>query len=158
MDIQVSSNFERLLFEATLRDAAAVRRSMGGLRQSGAFTIDAGPLERIREAFDAGRSSVAQTAAAISGTWQASGYLLDPHAAAAMHVARPRMDGAVPMVVLATAHPAKFPAAVSEASGITPRLPEALSGLMEKDEKFTVLPSTLKMVEDYITRHARAAV
>ena len=157
MDIQVSSNFERLLFEAAGRDAEAVRRSMSGLRQSGAFTIEDGPLQQIRGKFDAGRASVAETAAAIRESLQGSGYLIDPHGATAMHVARRRLGGATPMVVLATAHPAKFPAAVEAACGVRPRLPDILSGLMEKDERFTVLPSTLKMVEDHIGRHARAA-
>ncbi|TIT19094.1 MAG: threonine synthase, partial [Mesorhizobium sp.] len=67
------------------------------------------------------------------------------------------VDGAVPMVVLGTAHPAKFPAAVEAASGITPALPAWLGALMTADEKYTVLPSDLKMVEDYVGRHTRAA-
>jgi threonine synthase len=158
MDIQISSNFERLLFEAAMRDAGTVRRSMAGLAQSGAFTIEAGPLVRIRGSFDAGRSTMAETAATISRTLAASGYLLDPHTATAMRVAEDRADPAVPMVVLATAHPAKFPAAVEAACGERPPPPEILSGLMEKEEKFTVLPSTLEMVEDHIGRHARAAI
>jgi threonine synthase len=157
MDIQLSSNFERLLFEATGRDAAAVRRSMAGLKQSGAFTIETGPLTRIRDEFDAGRSTVAETADTIRATLKASGYLLDPHTAAAMRVAKAAAVAATPMIVLATAHPAKFPHAVEKASGINPLLPDWLSGLMSAEEKFTVLPSNLKMVEDYISRHARAS-
>jgi threonine synthase len=156
MDIQISSNFERLLFEATDRDSNAVRRYMGSLKQSGAFTIDAAPLAKIRAEFDAGRSTVDETAKTIRDTLEKSGYLLDPHTAAAVHVAR-EAKGPTPMVILGTAHPAKFPAAVEAACGVVPALPEWLSGLMEREERFTVLPSDLKMVEDHIVAHARAA-
>ena len=156
MDIQVSSNFERLLFEAAGRNPAQVRRYMEGLKQSGAFTIEAAELEKIRGEFDAGRSTTAETAAAIGATLAASGYLLDPHTANAVHVAD-KHAGAVPMVVLGTAHPAKFPAAVEAACGIAPALPAWLCGLMSAEENYTVLPSDLKMLEDYVGRHARAA-
>ena len=157
MDIQVSSNFERLLFEAAGRDAATVRRYMNGLKQSGTFTIETGEIARIRAEFDAGRSDVGEVAAAIRSTLEASNYLLDPHTAAAMHVAVGKAVSAIPMVVLGTAHPAKFPAAVEEACGVSPTLPAWLGSLMSADEKYTVLPSDLKMVEDYVTRHTRAA-
>ncbi|TGV31193.1 threonine synthase, partial [Mesorhizobium sp. M8A.F.Ca.ET.142.01.1.1] len=83
MDIQVSSNFERLLFEAAGRNAETVRRYMNGLKQSGAFTIEEGELKRIRAEFDAGRASVDEVAATIRATLEASDYLLDPHTAAA---------------------------------------------------------------------------
>ncbi|MEO9339957.1 threonine synthase [Mesorhizobium sp. SB112] len=156
MDIQISSNFERLLFEATGRDSNAVRRYMSSLKQSGAFTIDAAPLAKIRAEFDAGRSTMEETAKTIRDTLEKSGYLLDPHTAAAVHVAH-ETQGSTPMVILGTAHPAKFPAAVEAACGVVPALPEWLSGLMEREERFTVLPSDLKMVEDHIVRHARAA-
>jgi threonine synthase len=156
MDIQVSSNFERLLFEASGRDAAAVRRYMGSLRQSGAFTIEAGAMAAIRAEFDAGRAAEAEIADTIRATRDRSGYLLDPHTAAAVHVAGTRR-GSAPMVILGTAHPAKFPAAVNAACGQSPALPSWLADLMEREEKYTVLPSDLKMVEDYVGRHARAA-
>jgi threonine synthase len=157
MDIQVSSNFERLLFESCGRDPAIARRLMAGLKQSGAFVIEKEQLEAIRAEFSAGRSSMAETAATIRATLASSGYLLDPHTATAMHVAAARADTATPMVVLATAHPAKFPAAVEEASGVAPKLPAWLDGLMQREENFAVLPSQLKMVEDHISRHTRAA-
>ena len=156
MDIQVSSNFERLLFEASQRDAEAVRRQMEGLKQSGGFAIEAGTLAAIRRDFEAGRSSEAQTAATIRETLVGSGYLLDPHSAAAVSVARRREKSDTPMVILATAHPAKFPAAVLAACGIDPSLPAWTGDLMARHEKFTVLPSDLKMVEDHVSRHARA--
>ncbi|RUU00427.1 threonine synthase [Mesorhizobium sp. USDA-HM6] len=157
MDIQVSSNFERLLFEAASRDAATVRRYMNGLKQSGAFTIEAGEMARIRAEFDAGRASVDEVAATIRKTLEKSSYLLDPHTAAAVHVAAAHASGTVPMIVLGTAHPAKFPAAVEAASGIVPALPSWLGDLMTADEKYTILPSELKMVEDYVSRRTRAA-
>ncbi|MER9018815.1 threonine synthase [Mesorhizobium sp. M0898] len=157
MDIQVSSNFERLLFEASGRDASTVRRYMNGLKQSGAFTIEAGEIAKIRSEFDAGRATMDEVAATIRTTLAASGYLLDPHTAAAVHVAAGKGAGEVPMVVLGTAHPAKFPAAVEAASGVSPALPAWLGGLMSAEEKYTVLPSDLKMVEDYLGRHTRAA-
>ncbi|MER8845472.1 threonine synthase [Mesorhizobium australicum] len=157
MDIQVSSNFERLLFEASNRDAATVRRYMAGLKQSGAFTIEAAEIAGMRTEFDAGRADMDEVAATIRSTLANSNYLLDPHTAAAMHVATARAAGAVPMVVLGTAHPAKFPAAVEAASGVSPALPAWLGGLMTFEEKYTVLPSDLKMVEDYVSRRARAA-
>ncbi|TPL07471.1 threonine synthase [Mesorhizobium sp. B2-4-14] len=157
MDIQVSSNFERLLFEASNRDAATVRRYMAGLKQSGAFTIEAAEIARMRSEFDAGRADMDEVAATIRSTLAGSDYLLDPHTAAAVHVASGKVAGATPMVVLGTAHPAKFPAAVEAASGVSPALPAWLGGLMTFEEKYTVLPSDLKMVEDYVGRRARAA-
>ncbi len=156
MDIQVSSNFERLLFEASGRDSAEVGRAMDGLKQSGGFSVDAQTLVAIRENFDAGRASMHETAATIGETLERSGYLLDPHTATAVHVASQRRTDS-PMVVLGTAHPAKFPDAVAAASGVSPVLPNWLSGLMDATERYTVLPSDLKMVEDYVSRHARAA-
>ena len=156
MDIQVSSNFERLLFEVSGRDATVVRRYMAGLRQSGAFIIEPAGLAAIRAEFDAGRSTVAETAAVIRSTLSESGYLLDPHTATGVHVAASHRDMAVPMVVLGTAHPAKFPAAVEAACGVSPGLPAWLAGMMTAEERYTVLPSGIKMVEDYIDRHARA--
>jgi threonine synthase len=157
MDIQVSSNFERLLFEASGRDAETVRRYMNSLRQSGAFTIEAPDLAQIRGGFDAGRATTEEVAATIRSTIRASGYLLDPHTAAGVHVAKSRPQAETPMIVLGTAHPAKFPAAVEAASGVAPALPAWLAGLMETEEKFTVLPSDLKMVEDHVSHRARAA-
>ncbi|KQZ15745.1 threonine synthase [Mesorhizobium sp. Root554] len=157
MDIQVSSNFERLLFEAAGRDAESVRRYMNSLKQSGAFTVESSEIAAIRAEFGAGRADVGQTAATIKETLAASGYLLDPHTAAAVHVAGGQALSGTPMVVLGTAHPAKFPAAVEAACGISPALPAWLAGMMDFDENYAVLPSEVKMVEDYISRRARAA-
>ncbi len=156
MDIQVSSNFERLLFEASGRDAGMVQRCMDGLRQSGSFKIEQGTLAAIRNEFAAGRSLEAETAATIRAVLQNSGYLLDPHTAAGMKVAREQAPGVVPMIVLATAHPAKFPAAVKAASGIEPGLPAWLSDLMNREERFDLLPPDINVLQDHISRHSRA--
>ena len=158
MDIQVSSNFERLLFEAAGRDAAIVRRYMGGLKQAGHFSISENELAAIRAGFDAGRSTTDETAAMIRSTLADSGYLADPHTATAIKVAREHESVSAPMVVLSTAHPAKFPAAVEAACGVSPSLPVWLGNLMERKEKFTVLPSDQKMLENHISRLTRAAV
>lgn len=156
MDIQVSSNFERLLFEAAGRDAAAVRGYMDRLKQSGAFTIAADHLAAIRAEFDAGRSTVEETAATIKRILSHNSYLLDPHSAIGVQVAE-TVAGPSPMVVLATAHPAKFPDAVKSATGIDPALPDWLSDLMARRENYKVLPSDLKMIEDYVSARSRAA-
>lgn len=157
MDIQISSNFERLLFEAGGRNSAEVQAAMDSLKQSGAFTIGARALDAIRTGFSAGRSNMKETAATIASTLAKSGYLADPHTATALKVAAGFGSPDVPMVVLSTAHPAKFPDAVKAASGVYPALPAWLSDLMERQERFTTLSSDLKMVEDHIRTHARAA-
>lgn len=157
MDIQVSSNFERLLFEASGRKATEVRGYMESLKQSGAFAIAPATLAGIRSGFAAGRARLEDTGTTISLMKKNNDYLIDPHTAAAVTVARSKPGSPTPAVILATAHPAKFPEAVSNATGVIPALPEWLSDLGEKPESFTVLPSELKMVEEYVVRHAKAA-
>ncbi|WP_349359657.1 threonine synthase [Stappia sp.] len=156
MDIQISSNFERLLFSAHDRDAGAVRRLMERLRQSGGFALEAGPLGEIRRDFDAGRADEAATAESIARTLRETGYLLDPHTAIGVHVAEARGETASPMVVLATAHPAKFPDAVERASGTYPDLPPALRPMMEAPERFTPMPADRSRIEQHILETARA--
>ncbi|MGN7292016.1 threonine synthase [Rhizobium sp. SAFR-030] len=156
MDIQISSNFERLLFEAYGRDPAAVRSSMSGLRQSGAFEIQPEALKAIRREFRAGRASQKQVAQTIRETLEATGYLLDPHTATGIFVARKHAKPSSPMITLATAHPAKFPASVESACGIHPALPSWLADLMSREERFDLLEPELKAVETFIDRHARA--
>ncbi len=162
MDIQVSSNFERLLFEAGNRSAEDVRASMAALKQSGAFTIDPATLAAIRADFDAATLDEAETGATITDVQERAGYLLDPHTAVGWGAARDlaragRVDPAVPMVVLGTAHPAKFPAAVERASGIHPALPDHLSDLHSRPERATRLANETAAIEAHITDHARAA-
>jgi len=156
MDIQVSSNFERLLAEVCGRDGAAVRQMMNQLIQSGSFTIENGPLAEMRAHFGAGRCNEEETAATISEVWDAAGYLLDPHTAIGVHVAKDHDDGSVPMVVLGTAHPAKFPDAVEKASGVRPELPDNLKDMMTAEERQQVLAAEQGVVEGFIESHARA--
>ncbi len=158
MDIQVSSNFERMLFEVHGRDGAQVRRMMGNLAQQKRFAIDAGPLAALRQAFDAVAVSEADTAREIAEVWAEAGYLLDPHTAIGVDAARHglKADPATPIVVLGTAHPAKFPAAVKAASGVHPALPAHLGDLMERKELFTRLPNAQGEVERFIRSQARA--
>ena len=155
MDIQISSNFERLLFEAHGRDAGAVRRAMTSLKQAGAFDIEPGALKAIRKEFRAGRASQKQVAETIRKTLAETGYLLDPHSAIGVFVAARHEKANAPMVTLATAHPAKFPAAVKSACGIDPALPTWLADLMQRQERFDVLSAELDVVEAYIGDHSR---
>ena len=158
MDIQISSNFERLLFEAYGRDGAAVRQLMQSLQQSGRFEIAPEPLARIRAEFDAAAMSETEIAAEIRETWTESGYLLDPHSAIGVGAARQRLarDPATPVVVLGTAHPAKFPAAVEAACGVVPKLPAHLADLMDRQERFTVRPNEIGTIERFVRERARA--
>lgn len=158
MDIQVSSNFERLLFDAYGRDAGAVRGLMNSLTQSRRFSIAAPALARIRDRFTAGRASEDETAATIRALRRETGYVADPHTAVALAVAEkePR-EAATPMVVLSTAHPAKFPDAVQAACGVGPGLPDWLSGLNTATENMTVLPADQAAVEKFVIGAARAA-
>ncbi|WLR93509.1 threonine synthase [Shinella zoogloeoides] len=155
MDIQISSNFERLLFESHGRDAGAVRRAMASLKQSNAFDIEENALKAIRKEFRAGRASEKQVAATIRQTLADTGYLLDPHSAIGVFVAAKHEKANAPMVTLATAHPAKFPAAVKSACGIDPALPTWLADLMQREERFDVLDAELDAVEGFIGKHTR---
>jgi threonine synthase len=155
MDIQVSSNFERLLFESAGRDADAVKTMMSGLKQSGGFTIPAAAIAAIRRDFAAGRTGEAETSATISMVQSASGYLLDPHTAVAVAVARQFTGRETPVITLSTAHPAKFPAAVKAASGIEPALPAWLSDLYQREERLTVLDNDQAGVEQFISARTR---
>ncbi len=157
MDIQVSSNFERLLFDASERNATEIRRQMDSLKQSGSFEISTATMERIQSEFSAGRCDEAQTKKCISQTLQTASYLSDPHTAVGLHVAEANLDRHNPMITLATAHPAKFPVAVEEACGIYPDLPERMGDMMEREERFHVLANDIDAVESYIEENSRAA-
>lgn len=158
MDIQISSNFERLLFEAGGRDAAGVRRLMDSLKQSGRFVLPDATLAAIREGFDAGRADETETAAAIRAAWREAGELVDPHTAVALAVAdRDTTDRTVPSIVLSTAHPAKFPDAVEAACGQRPQLPAWLDGLMTKSEHMKVMKNDQTEVERFVLSVSRAA-
>jgi threonine synthase len=159
MDIQVSSNFERLLFEASGCDSGEVVARMSELAKEGSFTIPTAALARIRADFDAFR--VAETACAeeMGRVYRTSGMIIDPHTAVGVHAARKALDAAqaTPVIALATAHPAKFPDAVERATGVRPGLPEGFSDLVERKEAIVVLPNDCRAVADYLRQTARAA-
>src|SRR6202008_526957 len=158
MDIQISSNFERLLFEACKRDAESVRRLMASLKQSGRFVLPDAMLAAIREEFDAGRADETETAAAIRAAWREAGDLVDPHTAVALAVSdRDTSDSNIPNIVLSTAHPAKFPDAVEAACGVRPRLPAWLDGVMNKPEHIKLLNNDQVEVERFVRSVSRAA-
>jgi threonine synthase len=156
MDIQISSNFERLLFESAGRDADAVNRMMAALKQSRGFDLPEASIAAIRRDFLAGTTDEASTRAVIAQTQKASAYLLDPHTAVGVGVARSLPHDTTPMVTLATAHPAKFPGAVAEASGIEPALPAWLADLYQRPERVTVLANDQRLIEDFIAARSRA--
>jgi threonine synthase len=155
MDIEVSSNFERLLFEVERREAEPVRRLMSGLSQSGAFTIPEPGRSTLNQAFASGSCDEVETAATIAATLRRTGLLIDPHSAVAVSVAQ-RHLGPTPMITLATAHPAKFPDAVEAASNVRPELPEWAMPMMSRPEKYQILPARLGAIEQAIEAHTRA--
>ncbi|MFC3614038.1 threonine synthase [Lutimaribacter marinistellae] len=158
MDIQVSSNFERALYYAYGEDGRAVSQLMDEL-SSGGFDVSQGAMEALRESFSSGRASEEETLSTIASTLAATGELLCPHSAVGVKVAEEALrasDGAgtkVPMITLATAHPAKFPAAVEEASGVHPPLPSRMSDLYEMPERLSRVDNDLAAIEDHIKRH-----
>ena len=157
MDIQVSSNFERLLFEACGRDAERIRHMMAGLAQSGAFTIPDQALATIRHDFAALRADEEAVSGCMRSVLDTTGYLLDPHTAVGVVASNAQLDSdpSTPSIVLATAHPAKFPDAVKQSTGIHPALPPHLADLLERKEHFTVVANDVTAIESFIAKHSR---
>ncbi len=155
MDVQVSSNFERLVFELTGRDGKATAAMMAEFRASGRLDFPQGIREGLAADFEAGATDEAATLAEIGATFRATGELVDPHTAVALHVARRVPRGAAPMVVASTAHPAKFPDAVEKASGVRPALPRHLADLLTRPERFTVLPNDVARVKEFVAFAAK---
>ncbi|MGV6847670.1 MAG: threonine synthase [Marinibacterium sp.] len=149
MDIQVSSNFERALFEAYGRDGKAVAQLMAELAQGG-FDVSQGALQSLQDIFASGRSTEAETVATIRDMFETTGELICPHSAVGVKVANVLRDPHVPMITLATAHPAKFPDAVEEATGILPPLPSRMSDLYERSERSTRIDNDLSAIENLI--------
>ncbi|MEW9919304.1 threonine synthase [Marimonas sp. MJW-29] len=149
MDIQVSSNFERALFEAYGRDGGAVAQLMAELAEGG-FDVSQGAMEALRENYSSGRASEAETSATITKALAETGELLCPHSAVGVKVADERREEAVPMITLATAHPAKFPDAVEAATGIRPPLPARMADLFDREERLTRLPNDLAALKTHI--------
>jgi len=158
MDIQVASNFERLLFDINDRDSRAVRSLMASLAQSRRFALSARSLAALRAVFSADRADEEETAATIRTMLRETGYLIDPHTAVGVAVAEKEIrDPSIPMIVLGTAHPAKFPDAVETASGVRPQLPEWLVDIDRRPERVTTLPVDQMAVERHILSISRAA-
>ncbi len=157
MDIQISSNFERYLFEASGRDAALIRAKMGALRQEGRFEL--GPLKaKMQQDFAAVAASEKDVADAIGRLRDESGYLMDPHTACGVVAAERALaaEARAPQVVLSTAHPAKFPDAIAAITGKRPPLPERLSGLLTAHERFTTIDNDLAAAERHVEIVTRA--
>ena len=158
MDIQVASNFERLLSDLHGRDGAAVGALMAGFQKRRRFAVTDDTLGRARETFDAARVEEAEVAATMATVLRTTGVLLDPHSAVGVAAGRAcHHDPALPLVNLATAHPAKFPDAVLAATGVRPALPPRLADLGERPERFEVLPNELAAVQSRIEQLAREA-
>lgn len=158
MDIEVSSNFERYLFEAQGRDAALVRSQMAQLAQSGRFEIRGGS-QVLRRDFAAAAASEGEVAGMIRRVREETGYLTEPHTACALVAAeKVEADRSAPLVVLATAHPAKFPDTIQAVTGERPALPPRLRSLMSDPERITVLPNDAGAVERHIEDRARAVM
>lgn len=158
MDIQVSSNLERLLFDALDRDGDVVAGMMSAFRNDGTVSVSSEVLERLRSEFDCGRLDDESAAAVIRSVQRRTGLLVDPHTAVGIGVAEALADDgvladpSVPVVALATAHPAKFPDAVHAAVGVRPALPDALADLFVREERVERCPATLEAIEAVVRR------
>ena len=150
MDIQVSSNFERALFDVHGRDGKAVCEVMADLKDKGVFKLSQGILSDLQHHFASGAVSEKQTLEIIKVVSQTTGELLCPHSAIGVNVAQEQRDKKTPMITLATAHPAKFPNALKKAIGLRPKLPERLDGLYEKPERVTNVDNNLKVLKTLI--------
>tara|TARA_R110002110_G_scaffold152033_24_gene344563 strand:- start:4715 stop:6103 length:1389 start_codon:yes stop_codon:yes gene_type:complete len=155
MDIQVSSNFERALFDAYGRDGNAVAQLMAELGQGG-FEVSQGAMQALQGLYKSGRASEAETSATIAHMLKHTGELLCPHSAVGVKVAQDHRDDATPMITLATAHPAKFPDAVEAATGHRPGLPERMQDLFERPERLTRVANDLGALKAHIQRSLNA--
>lgn len=155
MDIQVSSNFERALFDAYDRDGNAITQLMDELK-AGGFDVSQGAMQVLQSHYMSGRASEAETMAAIASTLTASGELLCPHSAVGVKVANELRQAGTPMITLATAHPAKFPDAVEKASGQHPPLPPRMADLYERSERVSRVPNDLAALTAHIKGHRTA--
>ena len=149
MDIQVSSNFERALFDAYDRDGKAVAQVMEELK-TGGFTVSQGAMHSLQDTFTSGRASEDETLATIRANLANSDELLCPHSAVGVKVAQEHLQQDTPMITLATAHPAKFPAAVEQASGVHPPLPPRMSDLYDRSERLTRIENDLGALKAHI--------
>ena len=155
MDIQVSSNFERALFDAYDRDGNAISQLMDELKSEGGFPVSQGALQVLRDIYASGSASEAETSATITAMLARTGEILCPHSAVAVKVAQDQPASQTPMITLATAHPAKFPDAVEAATDIRPPLPKRMADLYDRSERLTRVPNDLETLKSVI-REKRA--
>jgi threonine synthase len=156
MDIQVSSNFERLLFDLGGRDGAVTKAAMQAFEATRAMVIPADQRAAANAIFDSAAIDADAMSQAIRWAYAKCGQVIDPHTGIGLAAAM-ASRGDTPVVTLATAHPGKFGDAVERASGVRPVLPLRVQGIFDREERFTVLPATLADIEDYISARAQAA-
>jgi threonine synthase len=157
MDIQVSSNFERLLFDLGGRDGAAMAAQMAGFESTRAMRLTNAQREGAATLFTSAAIDGPGMAGALRWAWEVAGELIDPHTAVGLAAARADDgDPAIPMVTLATAHPAKFGDAVERASGRRPVLPGRVGNLFDREERYVSLPGDYAAVRDFVLRHGGA--
>ena len=151
MDIQVSSNFERYLFDLLRRDHAGLNRLMLHLNTKKTFSVGSAFLQQAHQEFHAERCSDTETLEMMRSCYEETGILIDPHTAVGLHAAyRTQDDPSIPSIILACAHPAKFPEAVEQATGIRPELPPHLADLMDRPEHYTAMPNNLERVTAFV--------
>ncbi|WP_085903960.1 threonine synthase [Kiloniella majae] len=156
MDIQVSSNFERLLFDLLDQDGQAVEAALTSFREKGNFDLEPARHQRALRLFDAYRLDDGQTLAEIKKYYEQTGELFDPHSVIAVAAAVAKVRDDVPaMACMATAHPAKFPDAVHKASGVTPELPEHMADLFDREEQYKVMENDLSKLKDMVLARRR---
>jgi len=159
MDIQVSSNFERLLFDAGGRDGLALAEQMRGFEATKAMRLTNAQRQAAAELISSSRADANDMSRAIAWAWQNCGELIDPHTAIGLHAARAAdIPGQVPIVTLATAHPAKFRDAVERATGNRPSLPTRVGDLFDREERYAELPGEYDAVAAYVAEHATPSV
>lgn len=157
MDIQVSSNIERLLFELHGRDGAKVTELMEQFRATGSMDVSDERMAELRRIFVGARLDDDEVAQVIAFTYERTGMMIDPHTAVGLGAAQAcRRDPNTQMVALATAHPAKFPDAVEAATGVRPPLPAHLADLFDRPERLVALPNDLATVAAFVREHARS--
>jgi threonine synthase len=157
MDIQVSSNFERLLFDLGGRDGAGIAAQMQGFDMTRAMRLTTAQRDGAAALFSSARIDTDDMTLAMRWANEAAGQIIDPHSAVGLAAARmANLDPSIPIVTLATAHPAKFPDAVERATGVRPSLPARMGDLFAREERFVSLPADYAAVTAHIAQHATA--
>ncbi len=151
MDIQISSNFERLLFDMNNRDGGVTTEQLNQFRQQGKLSVEPDQFAKwIAPTFRAHRANDAETLAVMKRIYGDSGMLVDPHTAVGIASAEACAEPGVPTITLATAHPAKFPDAVKKATGVHPALPDHVADLFDREERIVNLPNDLQAIEAFV--------